>query len=87
MSSRQHRIVITGMGAVTNLGHNAGDTWVGMREGRSGITSIEGQDFAIHAGKWDTTFGGQVKNWDPAKYMDFREARRIDSHRLKSDRT
>ncbi|MGQ0627800.1 MAG: beta-ketoacyl-ACP synthase II [Phycisphaerales bacterium] len=72
------RIVITGVGAITNLAHNAPGTWAAMREGRSGISAIEGEEFAPHAGKWDTTFGGQVKNWDPAKVIDPREARRLD---------
>jgi len=72
------RIVITGMGAITNLGHDARSTWAGMREGRSGISSIEGDEFKAHEGKWDVTFGGQVKNWDPTLVMDAREARRLD---------
>jgi 3-oxoacyl-[acyl-carrier-protein] synthase II len=77
-SSPYPRIVFTGMGAVTNLGHNARDTWAGMREGRSGITRIQSDEFLKWQGQWDVTFAGQVCNWDPAKIMDFREARRID---------
>jgi 3-oxoacyl-[acyl-carrier-protein] synthase II len=74
----QPRIVITGMGAITNLGHNARDTWAAMREGRSGITLIEGDEFKPWAGQWDVTFGGQVKGWDPASVIEFREAKRLD---------
>ncbi|MGD9690221.1 MAG: beta-ketoacyl-ACP synthase II [Phycisphaerales bacterium] len=70
------RIVITGLGAVTNLGHDARSTWEGMREGRTGITLIEGEEFA--GIEWDVRVGGQVKNWDPAKVIEFREARRLD---------
>ncbi len=71
------RIVITGIGAVTNLGHDAPSTWTAMREGRSGISLIEGDDFARYP-NWEVRIAGQVKNWDPAKYIDAREARRID---------
>ncbi len=74
----EHRIVITGFGAVTNLAHNARDTWAAMREGRSGITAIEGEEFNAYDGKWDVTIGGQVKGWDPASVLEFREAKRLD---------
>lgn len=70
------RIVITGVGAVTNLGFDAASTWAGMREGRSGITKLEGEDFARW--EWDVRIGGQIKGWDPASVMDSREAKRID---------
>ncbi|MBL8757391.1 MAG: beta-ketoacyl-ACP synthase II [Phycisphaerae bacterium] len=71
------RIVVTGMGAITNLGHNAPATWEAMREGRSGISVIEGEEFGAPE-RWDVRFGGQVKGWDPAKVIEHREARRLD---------
>lgn len=76
--SGRPRVVITGMGAVSNLGTSAIDTWAGMREGRSGISPIEGEDFRQHEGHWDVRFAGQVKNWDPTVAVDAREARRLD---------
>jgi 3-oxoacyl-[acyl-carrier-protein] synthase II len=72
------RIVITGMGALTNLGHDAQSTWEGMREGRSGISRIEGEDFARFSGNWDVCIGGQVKGWDIGPILDPREAKRLD---------
>jgi 3-oxoacyl-[acyl-carrier-protein] synthase II len=72
------RIVITGMGALTNLGHNAADTWAGMRAGRSGVTPIEGAEFDTYSGKWDVTIAGQVKGWDPTTVMEGRESKRVD---------
>jgi 3-oxoacyl-[acyl-carrier-protein] synthase II len=78
MSHRSPRIVITGMGAVTNLGLDAASTWAGMREGRSGISMIEGEEWQQYGWQWEVKFAGQVKNWDPAKTMDHREARRVD---------
>jgi 3-oxoacyl-[acyl-carrier-protein] synthase II len=71
-------VVITGMGAVTNLGPDAASTWAGMREGRSGISPIEGDDFATYGSNWDVTIAGQVKNWDVASVLDFKEAKRLD---------
>ena len=40
-----HRVVITGFGAITNLGQNAQDTWEAMRSGKSGISKIESPEF------------------------------------------
>ena len=74
------RVVVTGMGAITNLGHNARDTWAAMREGRSGIGPIvpeaafEGVDLA----EWTVKIGGQVRGWSPDALLDHREAKRLD---------
>lgn len=72
------RIVITGMGAVTNLGQTAPATWSAMREGRSGISRIEGEEFDVHEGKWSVRIGGQIRDWSPAPVLDSREAKRLD---------
>ncbi len=72
------RIVITGMGAITNLGHNAASTWAGMREGRSGISPIEGDEFKQFNWHWGIRLGGQVKGWSPESVIEHREARRLD---------
>lgn len=76
-TSRGPRIVVTGMGAVTNLGHNAPATWEGMREGRSGITTITSEEFNRYE-KWAVRIAGQINDWDPAAALDPREAKRID---------
>jgi 3-oxoacyl-[acyl-carrier-protein] synthase II len=73
------RVVITGMGAVTNLGLDAASTWAGMREGRSGISPIEGEDFqAFDQSRWSVRIGGQAKKFDPGVAMEHREAKRQD---------
>lgn len=76
------RVVITGMGAVTDLGHSAQETWAGMREGRSGIRTLVGEDFARYEGKWSVKIGGQVAGWTPGDWIDVREARRVDRFAL-----
>ena len=76
------RVVITGMGAVTNLGTDARSTWAGMREGRSGISKIEGEDFAAHESKWTVRIGGQIKNWTPGGFIEPREVKRLDRFAL-----
>ncbi|MBL8765292.1 MAG: beta-ketoacyl-ACP synthase II [Phycisphaerae bacterium] len=74
------RIVITGLGAVTNLGLDARTTWEGMRAGRCGITRIEGPEFdRFGPDAWDVRIGGQIRGFDPvAAVGDAREARRLD---------
>ncbi|MBC7835537.1 MAG: beta-ketoacyl-ACP synthase II [Phycisphaerales bacterium] len=76
------RVVITGMGAVTNLGLSAGATWEAMREGRSGITRIEGPEFDRYAGRWSVWVAGQVKGFDPAKWVEGRDIKRLDRFTL-----
>jgi 3-oxoacyl-[acyl-carrier-protein] synthase II len=75
-----NRIVVTGMGAVTDLGLDAPSTWAGMREGRSGISSLDlaSEDFARYKNTWSTTFGGQIRGFDPTKVIEHREAKRLD---------
>ncbi|MFZ2874906.1 MAG: beta-ketoacyl-ACP synthase II [Phycisphaerales bacterium] len=78
MTRPSHKVVVTGIGALTNLGHTAAATWEAMREGRSGISRIEGADFDLYGDRWDVRIGGQVKGWDVASVMEFREAKRLD---------
>jgi len=72
------RIVITGFGAVTNLGADAASTWAGMREGRSGVSRLVGEEFAPYEAKWAVKIAGQVKSWDPTGVLDAREVKRLD---------
>ena len=71
------RIVITGMGAITNIGVNAHSAWAAMREGKSGISNIEGAEFDVYRGRWGIDISGQVKNWEPP-HIDSRESKRYD---------
>lgn len=73
-----HRVVVTGAGAITNLGLDAATTWAGMREGRSGISLIDGEEFKVYGDKWDVRIGGQVKGWNVESVLDFKEAKRLD---------
>jgi len=67
------RVVITGMGALTPLGLSVGDTWSGLVAGRSGIGLITQFD----ASQLPIRIAGEVKGFDPAQYIDFKEARRM----------
>ncbi len=80
-SDTTRRLVITGMGAVTNLGHDAESTWQGMREGRSGISTIEDGAFdRFGEFDWRVKIAGQVRDWDPSASgaLERRDFRRFD---------
>jgi 3-oxoacyl-[acyl-carrier-protein] synthase II len=69
----KQRVVITGMGALTPLGLSVEETWSGLVAGRSGIGLITQFD----ASQLPIRIAGEVKGFDAAQYIDFREARRM----------
>ncbi|QWP77581.1 beta-ketoacyl-[acyl-carrier-protein] synthase family protein [Lysobacter sp. K5869] len=60
------RVVITGMGAINALGHNAADTWREMLAGRSAIGPIQ----AVPAEKLRAKVAAEVRDYDPAQHFD-----------------
>src|SRR5215510_6961144 len=68
------RVVVTGMGALTPLGNSIDDYWNGLINGVSGADMITQFD----ASKFRTKFACEVKNFDPVKFLDKKEARKID---------
>jgi len=67
------RIVITGMGVMSPLGHTTAESWESLLYGRSGIGPITRFD----ASQFPCRIAGEVKDFVAKKYMDFKEARRI----------
>lgn len=59
---------------ITPLGHNTCETWEAMVAGRSGIDRIT----LFDPEGYDSQVAGEVKNFDPAEYMERKEARRAD---------
>src|SRR5690349_7364175 len=70
------RVVITGVGAITPVGLSNSSTWESLLAGRSGIGPISRFDTT----DLRTTFAGEVRDFDPANYMDRKEARRLDPY-------
>jgi 3-oxoacyl-[acyl-carrier-protein] synthase II len=68
------RIVITGAGAITPLGIGARAYWDGMLNGRSGISYID----AFDTSDLEVKIGGQVRDFNPRDFMDFKVAKRMD---------
>ena len=59
------RVVVTGIGAVTPLGHSVPETWSGLVAGRSGIGPIT----LFDAGTFPTRIAGEVKNFDRTPWV------------------
>lgn len=72
MASRK-RVVITGLGAITALGSSIEQFWQGLLDGRSGIRRITQFD----ASHLPCQIAGEIPDFEPEKYMDRREARRL----------
>ncbi len=73
-AAMERRVVVTGLGAVTPLGIGVKPTWEGMRAGRSGIGEIT----LFDASAYSSRVAGEVKDFDPAEWMEPREVRRTD---------
>lgn len=67
------RVVITGLGAITPLGSSVQLLWEGLLAGRSGIRRITQFD----ASALPCQIAGEIPDFDPAVYLDRKEARRI----------
>lgn len=70
----QRRVVITGIGLITPLGHTVDDLWTNLVNGKSAADYIT----KFNAEKFKTKFACEVKNFDVEKYMDKKEARKMD---------
>ena len=67
-------VAITGLGCVTPVGLDLPTTWTALVEGVSGVGPITRFDASGHA----TRFAAEVKGFDPTRYIDRKEARRMD---------
>ncbi len=70
----QRRVVITGLGCITALAESVDGLFRAICLGQSGISLIESFDTS----EYPVIFGGEIKTFDPKKYMDHRESKRMD---------
>lgn len=68
------RVVVTGLGALTPLGNSVPGYWDGLVNGVSGADFIQSFD----PSKFRTRFACELKNFDPADYLDKKEVRKVD---------
>jgi len=70
----RRRVVITGLGCVTALGDSTDALFAALCAGKSGISDIESFDVSA----FSVRFGGEIKNFDPTKHIEQRQAKRMD---------
>ena len=70
------RVVITGIGTINPIGHNLEETWESVKNGVCGIDftkQMDTTDFKVKV-------SGEVKDYNPADYLDRKEARKMDRY-------
>ena len=68
------RVVVTGLGMVSPVGHTVEETWENILAGKSGAATIDSFDVAAFA----TQFAASVKDFDISPYLSAKEARKMD---------
>jgi 3-oxoacyl-[acyl-carrier-protein] synthase II len=76
------RVVVTGLGALTPTGNTADEFWSALKQARSGVGPITKFDASVKDAQgeflYPTRIAGEVRNFDPLKYADKKEVRRLD---------
>lgn len=70
----KRRVVITGIGTINPIGHNVEETWKSIEEGKCGIAPIS----LFDTKDMKVTLAGEVKDFDVTKYIDKKEAKKMD---------
>ena len=70
----RRRVVVTGIGIVSPVGIGTEETWAALLAGKSGVGPITQFD----ASTYPTRIAAEVKDFDPTKFMEKKEARRND---------
>jgi 3-oxoacyl-[acyl-carrier-protein] synthase II len=67
------RVVITGRGVISPVGNDVETFWDNLVNGRSGVERVT----LFDPSPFPTHIAAEVKEWDPAAWMDRKEARRM----------
>ncbi len=70
----KRRVVVTGMACFTPIGNGLIDFWTGLSTGKNGVGPITQFD----SSKQKVHFAAEVKDFDPLKFIDKKEAKRMD---------
>ena len=70
----EHRVVITGIGAITPIGNNVDEFWKSIKEGKCGITPISLFDSTNQKAK----LAAEIKNYQAEEHFEAKIAKRLD---------
>lgn len=73
MAFEQRRVVITGVGLICGVGNTAPEVWENLLACKSGVAPIT----AFDTTGFSVTIAAEVKNFDPLKFIDKKEARKM----------
>jgi 3-oxoacyl-[acyl-carrier-protein] synthase II len=71
---QKRRVVVTGVGLVTALGTGTEETWKGLCEGRSGVSTISRFDTT----QFSTKIAAEVKSFDPLRWFEKKDVKKMD---------
>lgn len=71
----RREVVVTGMGVVSPVANDIGSFWEGIKAGQSGIGQIKSMP---DIDRYPVTIGGEVRDLDVGKYVEPRDARKMD---------
>src|SRR3989337_1206392 len=78
----RRRVVVTGLGALTPVGNTADEFWAALMQARSGVGPITKFDATVKNAqgeyRYPTRIAGEVRNFDLLKFVDKKDARRLD---------
>jgi len=74
-SLTKRRVVVTGLGAVTDVGNDVPTMWDALTSGRSGIGTITA---FVQDDEWTVKIAGEVRSWNPGAIIEHNELKRMD---------
>src|ERR1700690_4201056 len=74
MACDVHRVVVTGLGAISPLGCGVDANWQALLAGRSGVGPIT----AFDAAQFPVRIAGEVRDFNPADYLERKDIKKVD---------
>ena len=72
----EHRVVVTGLGAITPIGNTVEEFWKGIKEGKCGIDKITLFDNTNHK----ISLAAEVKNFNAEEVLGKKESKKLDRY-------
>jgi len=71
---KRRRVVVTGLGVLSPVGHTLEETWPALVQGKGGVSQLT----LFDASDYPTRFAAEVKNFDPTRYLSPKECKNSD---------